>query len=301
VSTNSGGSYTNSSLEWDSYNFTFTDPAYDIVGTNPASSVNLAPDSTQNIELVVGPKDPKTLLVSVKDLSTGLPVSSATVTLLDASSTVEIDTKVTGRGFVRQTDWSGGGGQADFVDETRYLTSDGNIETNLPAGELRLENSFGIFETYGELTSSTFDVGSSTDFHDIVWTPASQPPAAGADSVAFQIATNNDNLTWNYLGPDGSTSTVYTLADLNINPVHNGTKYLRYKAILTTADTAVTPNLAEVAFTFTSSCTPPGQVAFQGLAPDDYAVRVTKTGYQAYETVFTITGDWVHQEIFLSP
>jgi hypothetical protein len=119
--------------------------------------------------------------------------------------------------------------------------------------------------------------------------------------VRFQIATNNDNLTWNFVGPDGSAGTYYTLANQNISISNNGNRYLRYKVFLQTASPILTPTVADVSFTFTSSCVPPGQVFFTGLDSGDYAITVSKSGYQPFTDTFNVSSSWQQREVVLSP
>ena len=147
---------------------------------------------------------------------------------------------MTGRGYLEQTDWSGNG--------------DGNIDTNSPAGELKLKKVLGHYVLFGILTSSIFDTGTSSNFNNIVWTPTDQPPQTGVDSVKFQLATSPDNTattTWQYLGPDGTSGTYYTISNNNINSLHNGDRYFRYKVFLSTEADNKTPNVASIAVTYT--------------------------------------------------
>ncbi len=299
TATRASGLKTLSGLEWDTYVLSLIDSTYDLVGSIPLLAGTLSANTTQDLKLIVAPKNPKTLLVTVKDAS-GLPLSDAVIELGQGSATT---TRTTGNGFLTQTDWAGGSGQENFVDEAQYLSSDGNIETSNPAGELRLKKIFSDYVSAGTLTSSTLDTGSSSNFHQILWQPTDQAPQVGTDSVRFQIATNNDNTTWIYLGPDGTTGTYYTLANGSINDLHNGDRYLRYKIFLQTADVAYTPNVADISVTFTSSCVPPGQVAFSGLTTgSDYAITITKSGYQVYnETGITVSSAWQQKDVVLVP
>ncbi len=156
----------------------------------------------------------------------------------------------------------------------------------------------------GWLESSTFNTGSASNFYNIVWQPQDQPVDAGVDSVRFQIATGNAEVpaTWNFLGPDGTAQSYYTTSDSNINPVHNNDQYLRYKIFLQTASSTFTPNIADVSFTFTSQCTPPGQVIFTGLLPDTYTLTISKSGYQnSVVNNITVPSSWQQQEVILSP
>lgn len=298
-STNAAGDRNVSGLEWDTYDVDLTDGVYDLAGTIPLLPLSLNPDSTQDLKFIVTPKTPRTLLVTVKDASTQLPLTDATVRL---EKTGYDETLTTGQGFIRQTDWSGGSGQEDYVNTTEYFDSDGDIRTNDPAGEFHLRQILDEYQTSGWLISSTFDVGSSSaNFHQILWQPQDQPPPTGADSVRFQIATNNDKLAWNFVGPDGTSASYYTAADQNINALHDGSRYLRYKAYLQTASTTWTPTISDVSFTFTSSCVPPGQALFTGLGAGTYTLTVSKSGYQQSTDTVSMDESWQQREITLSP
>lgn len=297
--TDGAGRRTITGLEWDTYTPTLTDDdSYDLAGTIPVLPLSLNPNANQDFRLIVAPQDPRGLLVSVKDAATQFPLSDATVRLEGPGYDT---TLITGRGFIRQTDWSGGADQSDFIDQTKYFYSDANFTTDNPIGELQLRQILGEYVSSGYLTSSTFDTGSSSNFHQILWQPQSQPPAVGSDSVRFQIATNNGEATWNFFGPDGTVNTYYTLANQDINPLHNGDRYLRYKVFLQTADIAWTPTISDISFTFTSSCVPPGQAFFTGLGLFDYAITVSKGGYQSFTDTITISSPWQRREVVLSP
>ncbi len=293
------GGKTISNLEWDTYNLLLTDGLYDLAGAIPLLPLTLNPNANQDFKLIVVSKNPKSALVTVKDASAQLPLSEATVRLEGPGGYDA--TLITGRGFIGQTDWSGGSGQDDFINAARYFDSDGNIEISNPPGELRLRRVFDEYAPSGYLISSTFDTGSASNFHQILWQPQSQPPDTGAGNVRFQIATNNDKTAWNFLGPNGAANTFYTLADQNINSLHNGDRYLRYKVLLQTASTTWTPNISDISFTFTSSCVPPGQVLFAGLAVGDYILTVSKTGYQPFIDTVTVSSPWQQSEVILSP
>lgn len=296
--TNAVGIKTIDNLEWDTYNFSLNDTAYNIIGAIPLLPLNLGPNTNQNLKFIVSQKIPLSLLFTVKDASTQLPLSGAEITIEKSGYSNSL---TTGRGFLRQTDWSGGPDQEDFIDTLKYFDSDGNVDINNPTGELRLKEIFEEYRPTGILTSSTFDTGSASNFYQILWEPRDQPPEAGFDSVKFQIATNNDETTWNFIGPDGTSGTFYTLSDTNINSVHNNDRYFRYKIFLQTEDVDFTPNVAEIAFTFNSSCVPSGQVIFQGLSSGDYTVTVSKSGYQVFNDTVSVSQSWQQKEVILNP
>jgi prepilin-type N-terminal cleavage/methylation domain-containing protein len=297
-STGATGSISLTGLEWDTYTLTFTDTVHDLAGSISPIPLSLAPGSTQDVKIVATDKDPDSLLVSVQQGGTNLPLSGATVVLSQGTSTEQL---ITGRGFLRQSDWSGGSGQENFTSQTAYESSDGNIETGDPAGEIKLKNSFGYYAASGNLTSSTFDTGSASNFYQLEFSPTDQPAVTGTSSVLLQIATNNDDSTWNFSGPDGTASTFYTATNTDISSINDGNRYFRYKIYLNTASSTYTPDVGEVDFTFSSLCVPSGQVLFSGLTPGDYTLDVSEAGFQTSDDQISVSAPWQQQQITLMP
>lgn len=292
------GLLTLNNIEWDSYSFVVNDAGYDLVGMSPISPINILPNSNQDVKLIVAPKNSRTLLVIVKDSVTGLPLSGVTAQLVGPSFD---QTKITGEGFLGQTDWSGGSGQATSTNEIAYFSSDGNIETNNPAGDVLLQNVFGDYVSFGFLESSSFDTGGSSNYQKIDWNPVDQPVDTGTPNVRVQLATNNDGGVWNFTGPDGTSGTYYTTSDQNIHSSNNGNRYFRYKLFLDTAVTTASPNVSNIAVTFTSLCTPPGQVSFQGLSSGTYTLSLSKTGFVSQNIDVNMDSDWKMQEVIFVP
>lgn len=297
--TNGGGTLSITDLEWDSYSFIGEDDIYDIIGWNPISPINLIPNSTQAVQLVVAPKNPRTLVVTVLDGATGLPLSDVNVELSKASFTTI--TSATGQGFISQTDWSGGAGQATSTIANQYFSSDGNLENNAPAGQVSLLQVFGEYVGSGVLESSAFDVGSISNFQKIYWNPVDQPVESGTPNVRFQIATNDDGGVWDFNGPDGTSGTYYTVGNQNIHSINNAKRYLKYKMFLNSVSTSTSPNISDVSFTFTSLCTPPGQVSFSGLPSGTYNLNLSKTGYVTQDVSVDVTSPWQSQSIIMLP
>lgn len=296
--TSGAGLKTLNSLEWDTYSIALSDASYVLRGTISPLPVNLAPNSSQNVTLAVNAKDPDSLMVTIKDAATGLPVTDATVTIEDSDG--HDHSLTTGRGFLSQSDWSSGGGQESFT-EGQFSNSDGNIDYSVLPGALRLKEFFGAFVTNGELTSSTFDTGSASNFYQLLWNPTTQPVDVGTPNVRFQIATNNDQTTWNYKGPDGTSGTYYTIGNQNIHASNNGNRYLRYKLFMDSAVNYNTPSISDVSFTFTSACVPPGQVLFKHLDSGNYSVSVSKVGYQTYSGTVNVSTGWQNFDVSLQP
>ncbi len=297
-STSGGGLLSISDLEWDTYMISGIDSVNDIIGTNPLLSLGVNPNVNQDLEIITAPKNGRRLLVVVRDQSTGLPITDATVTVTGPSSYSKV--LVTNEGFITQTDWSEGGGQELFENPNMYLSISGGIDDDV-AGELRLSEVFGTYNTGGNITSSTFDIGAPSNFKQIIWNQITQPIETGGNSVRAQIATNNDNLTWNFVGPDGTNASYYTSVDQNINSSHNGDRYFRYRLYLSTEDTGFTPSVSDVTFTFSSACIPPGQVSFSNLSTGSYTIDVDKDSYQSTSRQVDISNNWTKEEITITP
>lgn len=263
-------------IEWDTYTPIITDPSYEIYGSSPIQQVNLMPDTSQTFSLILGPAEPTSLLIVVKDAATGDPIEGATVEVQKTNSIDE--TQTTGGSILNQDDWSGGPGQATSSVSSMYWSDDGNINNNgTPAG-LRLHKIGSNYANSGTVESSSFDTGTSaTSYTTIDWNPTSQDSDT---TLKFQIATNNDGGTWNFVGPDGTAGTYYTVPGTSISSVNDGNRYLRYKAYLSTTKGSKTPVLTSVSFNYVSGCSTPGQAMFAGIPSySDYTVTVSAAGY----------------------
>lgn len=105
-----------------------------------------------------------------------------------------------------------------------------------------IRNGSAAYYATGTYESETKDFGTPVDLSIIHWT-ASIPSNS---SVKFQLATNNDNFTWNFVGPDGTEATYYDSAGTAIGPFHGSARYLKWKAYFATSDISETPILHSV-------------------------------------------------------
>lgn len=297
--TSSGGQVFLDNTEWDTYIPVLqSGEPYTIYGTSPIQQISVLPGSNQLFTFVLGAQTTNSLRVIVKDSATGSALEGATVRLRKSDATYD-ESRFTGGSVWEQTDWSGGAGQAPFTQPDRYFLDDGNIDVTTAPTAVRLKEVGGVYQTSGVLESSTFDTGATSDFTVLIWEPSSQFVGT---SLSFQIATNNDNATWDYVGPDGTSGTYYTIPGTSFHSSHDGDRYIRYKAYLATTDTSVTPVLSNINLNYVSGCSTPGQVVFPGLTADsDYILEVSLTGYTTQTVDPLIIGGNQASEILLAP
>lgn len=302
VKTDATGILNIDDLEWDTYKITPLDTINDIIGTNPLNPITLNPGNIQNFQITLAGKAGNSILIKTIDNATLLPLSESTVTLTHG---VDTETKLTGRGFKTQTDWSNGSGFVYASDDfSGYFVDDGNVDVNTVTGEIKLKSAFGSYNPSGILESSTFNIGSSSNFYTLSWLPSDQPAAVGSNSVQFQLATNVEitpTTTWTFMGPDGTDQTYYTNSQSSISSVHTGGAYVRYRAYLSTASSTYTPTVSDVSFTYTNNCLPPGQVLFTGLDAGTYTVTVQKSGYADWTGEIEVVSGWQEESILMGP
>ena len=89
--------------------------------------------------------------------------------------------------------------------------------------------------------SSTFDAGNNVGFNYLTW--VAQEPVG--TNIQFQIATNSDGSTWNFVGPDGTPNTYFTGGSGIIPLVTVVGRYTRYK-IFFTSNTNDKPSVQNV-------------------------------------------------------
>lgn len=166
-----------------------------------------------------------------------------------------------------------------------------NAATTPIIEDISLDYTIEYYDASGELISSTFDLGSAADFSNIFWQLDTQPTNT---ELKFQLAANDDNTTWNYIGPDGTGASYYTTNNADIESSLDGNTYFRYKALLSTSDVYYTPTMNTLRVGYTQACLPPGQVFFSGLDAEEYGLRVTLDGYQEQSYTVDVSGYTVY-------
>ncbi len=283
--TNAQGSFTTSSLEWDAYTIGLGTSSRILAGTIPLNPLVVDPASSSTFKLIVQSGATPSLLVILRDWSTGASISNASVTITRNGAS---QTATTGHAFVSDTAWSGG----------QYSSKSAGLSAN---GQLTLfTNASGTYDinTNDWFISQTIDLGGSHEtLYGINWNPTSQP--AGA-SVSFQLAANNDNATWNFIGPDGTAATYLTSSTQTMPAALSGKRYLRYQVYLNTTDGTVAPTLDDVTFEFNADCVPPAQALFTGLVQNGtYAIDVSAPGYASATSSKTVGSDATSTDLYL--
>lgn len=289
--TDSSGLKLINSLEWDTYSLLNINSTYDLSGVWPFSPLIINPNSNYSVNWILEPKNPSALLVSVVG-EDGNQISGVNVNLNKAGFN---EFEITGRRSVSETDWSG----------LNYFEQSGGIDVENPAGEIHLIQSGGTYliNTIEWIVSKTIDFGTSNlSLYNLEWNPALQSSETGFNSISFQIATNNDGATWNFIGPDGTENSFYTTSGTQLSSIHNNNRYLRYKIFMKTDNENFTPIIDNIKISFSSSCFPAGQSFFNGLANDIYIITASKNGYQTFtDNALSITNDWQDYKIILLP
>lgn len=133
-----------------------------------------------------------------------------------------------------------GNGNKLFVmgDHAYVATTRNNRELAIVAG------GSGLYQTFGTFESSTFDAGSEVAFNYLTFTVV-EPINT---NINLQIAINNDGSTWNYIGPDGTSSSYYEIPEAIPLSWING-QYFRYKAYFK-SDGSSTPILEDVSINY---------------------------------------------------
>ena len=121
----------------------------------------------------------------------------------------------TGGSVWAQNDWTGGAGFANWSSSTptTYWVADPNIYINNGSINIELLKTAGKYPVNATTTleSSTYDTGTAASaFTTLTWTPISQDAST---TIALQLAANNDNATWNYVGLDGTIKLIIWLPE----------------------------------------------------------------------------------------
>jgi hypothetical protein len=113
------------------------------------------------------------------------------------------------------------------------------------------------FAAAGNLVSSVKDANPGGAAIYPHWATMSWNATVPANTtLKFQAAGSNSQFgPFNFVGPDGTAATFFTTSPANITQF-NGNRYLKYKAFLTTTNSAVTPTVNDVTVCFNDTAAP---------------------------------------------
>ncbi len=136
----------------------------------------------------------------------------------------------------------------------------------------------------GNYISKTYDLGTNVKFGKIS-IDANTPPGT---FIGVQIATNNDNASWNFVGPDGTNSSYYADGD-DIATEHDGKRFLRFKVFMNSSDNTTRPRVNEIEINYTT-VSDYAEIQTKDLEPD---ILIGWLSFNASdETFYNASYDW---------
>lgn len=137
--------------------------------------------------------------------------------------------------------------QSDF--QTGALT---NADVATTPGDVTLSRSGTTYASSGSFASATKDANPATGVTPR-WTTLSWNASVPASTaLKFQVAASDTaNGPFDFAGPDGTANTYFTTSAAAITQF-SGNRYLKYKAYLSTTNTAATPVLHDVSVCFSN-------------------------------------------------
>jgi Carboxypeptidase regulatory-like domain len=171
---------------------------------------------------------------------------------------------------------------------TAGQTTDAGFRTYMDSG----------FAPSGNLVSSSKDSNPPVGFTP-TWTTLSWTASTPANTtLGFQVAGSNSiSGPFSFVGPDGTAGTFFTTSGASLSPQFDGNRYLKYKAYLSTTNSAVSPTVNDVTLCYTNGCTSPATPTIAPGGPTTFcaggSVTLTSssaTGNQWYRNGSPIGG-----------
>ncbi|MCS7183975.1 MAG: hypothetical protein NZ866_01335 [Patescibacteria group bacterium] len=284
TSTNSQGDQ-KLKLEWDNYLYEILNNEYILAGYNSSSPLVILPGLNYYLRLNIASSLGNSLLVSVLDNENN-PLNEAEIELSKSNFEKILYTKT------------------ENIFHNNWLNNYSEISQNININKegLTLKNINSVYPTGTDewLISKTIDLGTSSNVEllSLKWEPINQPPQT---EVKFQIAVNNDNTTWNFIGPDGTNNSYFNNSPSSLTNIPKNKRYLRYKIYLKTENENLTPLINEISLRFTSDCLANGQVLFSNLPLGVYNLLIKKNGFQIFTTSTNIQNRFKEIKVNLQP
>jgi hypothetical protein len=106
-----------------------------------------------------------------------------------------------------------------------------------------------LYKSKGNFTSGVIDSNpgsTSINWVNLSWTE----DLGGGGNIYLMLASNNDNLSWYYVGPDGTVLTTYkSKGGEAIWNGHDGDRYLKYRLFIVNKNPLDTPSVSKVRIT----------------------------------------------------
>ncbi len=118
----------------------------------------------------------------------------------------------------------------------------------------------------GAFVSPAYDIGYAVNFTAIQWSAT----LFSETGIKFQIASNSNNTTWDFLGPDGTAATYYESSNTDSWSGHDGNRYIKYRAFLNTSQQGKTPVLNKVSIGYDSA---PEVISFSVIDHTDAGIN----------------------------
>lgn len=149
------------------------------------------------------------------------------------------------------------------------------------------------YRAAGDLISSIKDANPAPG-HQPNWSTLSWNATVPANtSLRFQVAASNAFTgPFNFVGPDGTAATFFTTSGASLSQFDNN-RYLRYRAFLSTTDSAVSPTLNDVTVCHTNPCIPPPTPTVTPGGPTTFCAggSVSLTSSSASGNQWSVNGD----------
>lgn len=186
-----------------------------------------------------------------------------------------------------------------YAGGTRVAGATSGTVWSIPlTGGVNTDSGFRIYldtgyRASGDLISSIKDANPEPG-HVPNWSTLSWNASVPANtSLRFQVAASNAITgPFNFVGPDGTAGTFFTTSGASLSQFDSN-RYLRYRAFLSTTDSAVSPTLNDVTVCHTNPCIPPPTPTITPNGPTTFCAGggVTLTSSSASGNQWSLNGN----------
>lgn len=260
--TDTAGMFSEDALEWDTYSVSIGN-THQVIGMSRINPSVVAPGGLLEIDAVVDTLLGDRTAIGVFDGNSGNALPGSIIRLTKSGTT---DTYIAGQSYIVHRDWDA------------MLSSATGV--SVVADTARLASINGSYVQSGELISPTIDMGEGGVLKSLT-AQFETPPGT---TMRVQVATNTDNQTWNFVGPDGTSDSYF---DVPVTLSKAG-RYAQYKVFFSTSDVSQTPQLEQVTLGYQNSCTSASSVSIEGASAGTYSLSAEKNGFETGLKTITI-------------